>query len=74
MANVRVVLQQLQRQRNQLEFQISRLDKAIRTLLGLKASGKRTRKTGSRRISAAARARIAAAQKERWAKWRKQHS
>ncbi len=66
-------LEGLQLQKQRIEEQIQQ----VRLLLG-KSSGKRGRpsvsmnkKTGAGRLSAAARKRIAAAQKRRWAEYRK---
>ena len=65
-------LEGLQLQKQRIEDQI----KQVRLLLG-KSNGKRGRpshpakKTGPGRLSAAARKRIAAAQKRRWAEYRK---
>jgi len=54
---------------SQLKAERVKLDKAIAVLSGLAGkSGGRGR--GKRRLSAAARARIAAAQRERWAKFK----
>ena len=64
MANLASVLQQLEVERDRAAKQVERLDAAIAALNG--ASGKRTGTRGG--MSAAARARIAAAQRARWAK------
>ena len=62
MADLGAVLEQLKAER-------AKLDKAIEVLSGLTGkSGGIGR--GSRRLSAAARARIAAAQRARWAKFK----
>jgi hypothetical protein len=62
MANLASLLNQLQPERNRLSSQLEQINKAL-SALNVK---------GSRRgMSAAAKARIAAAQKARWAKWRK---
>ena len=66
MANITSVLNQLQQERNRLTYQIDRLNRAISALKG--ASNNRM----GRGISAAGRARIAAAQRVRWAKPRGQ--
>ena len=68
MANLTPVVRDLQKKRDQLQEQIGRLDSAINTLSGLNGRGGRG---GRRNLSAAARQRIAAAQKARWAKWKK---
>ena len=65
--NLAGVVQQLQKERDQAARTVEQLDAALAALTGV--SGKRT---GIRRkISAAGRARIAAAQRARWAKVRK---
>jgi hypothetical protein len=50
----------------QLKSERDRLDKAIAALSGLGGTGRNS--TGKRTLSAAARARIAQAQRERWRK------
>ena len=62
MANLASVLQQLEQERARLSSQLGRLNNAISALHGI--SNNRRGKT----ISAAGRARIAAAQRARWAK------
>ena len=59
----------LQRQRNDIHAQLSALDNAISLLSS--STQRRGRRGGPRRMSAAARQRIAAAQRARWAKWKK---
>ena len=69
MANIESIVQDLKREREQL-------DQAIRALTSLTGNARaRAARSGSmaapkRRLSAAARARIAAAQRARWAKVR----
>jgi len=63
MQNFTVVLKQLKEERTKLEAAI----RSIETLNG----SKRSRTTGTRTMSAAARRKIALAQKKRWAAWRK---
>lgn len=65
MTNLASVVGQLRKERNRAAKEVQRLDSAIAALGGAKY-GKRT---GSK-ISAAGRARIAAAQRARWAKVR----
>jgi hypothetical protein len=65
--NLAGVVQQLRKERNQAARTVERLDAALAALNG-GSFGKRT-KTRSR-MSAAGRARIAAAQRSRWAKVR----
>jgi hypothetical protein len=62
MANFTSVLKYLEQERNRLGSQLERLNHALSVLIG--TSNHRTRRT----ISAAGRARIAAAQRARWAK------
>jgi len=65
MANLAGVVQQLRRERAQAAMVVKRLGAALTALTGLGA------RTGTRRtISAAGKARIAAAQRARWAKAR----
>lgn len=67
MTNLAGVIQQLRKERDQAARMVERLDTALAALNG-DSYGKRT---GTRRkISAAGRARIAAAQRARWAKVR----
>lgn len=68
MANLTLVVRELQKQRSQLQSRINSLDTAISTLSSLDGG---SRRGGRRSLSAAARNRIAAAQKARWAKWKK---
>jgi len=65
MANLAGVVQQLKRERDQAARTVERLDAALAALNGV------DRRAGTRRhLSAAARERIAAAQRARWAKLR----
>lgn len=64
MANLSLVVKQLHQERNRLSSQMEALNQAISALGGL--NGNRVRRT--RRMSVAGRARIAAAQKARWAR------
>ena len=75
MANFESVIQQLKLERDQAQKRLQQLDQALEALDGLSGfdrSGSRGRGLLSRRrtMSAAARRRIAAAQRARWAKWR----
>jgi hypothetical protein len=63
MANITSVLNQLEQERTRLASQLQRLNNAISALNGPR--GNQTRRGA---ISAAGRARIAAAQRARWAK------
>ena len=60
MSNLKAVLRQLQKERSGLAAQLNRLNEAIAALNGGSA--------GRRGISATGRARIAAAQRARWAR------
>ena len=69
MANLGGVVQQLRKERDQAARTVEQLDAALAALDGRSSYGRRT---GIRRkISAAGRARIAAAQRARWAKIRR---
>lgn len=71
MRNLRAVLHQLEFERAAVQGQIKQLDSALQVLEGLDGTGRgRGRRSGPRRMSAAGRARIAAAQKARWSKWK----
>ena len=65
------VLKQLLVERSRVEQELSRLDAAIGALKG-SGAGSVSRRSGKARrvLSVAARNRIAAAQKKRWAKWK----
>lgn len=73
MADLTKALRQLREERNRTQPRLKRLDEAI-DILGKVVSGSgRSSKDGRhppRKLSAAARRRIAEAQKARWAKWR----
>jgi predicted RNA-binding protein with PIN domain len=62
MANLTSVIKYLEQERNRLGAQLERLNHALSVLVG--TGNRRARRT----ISAAGRARIAAAQRARWAK------
>jgi len=66
MAQFTSVVKELEQERNRLRVQLESINRALSLLNG--TSGKRA----SRIISAAGRARIAAAQRARWAKTRKE--
>ncbi len=78
MTNLATVVQQLRQERDQAQAQIERLDEALKALTGLKGvrgttggRGRAQTAAGTRRtMSVAARKRIAAAQRARWAKWK----
>jgi hypothetical protein len=71
MANLVMVVNELQKERKQLQSDLSNLDAAIEALGGVGRS-RSTRRAGPRRMSADARKRIAAAQRRRWAKWKRE--
>jgi len=68
MANLSQALKQLHKERQRVQSELSRLDGAIHALqgYGTKNGSGRARRT----LSVAARKRIAAAQRARWAKWK----
>ena len=67
MSNLTQVVRQLKEERDQAQRRIEQLDEALKALTGAQASRK------GRTMSAAARKRIAAAQRARWAKWKAAH-
>ena len=69
MANLSSIVKQLKAERDRVEKQLSGLDAAIRAFANVYGAGKPTRKR--RKMSAKSRAKIAAAQRARWAKFRK---
>ena len=75
MANLDNAIRQLRQERKHVQLQVEKLDSAISVLEGLTGSSSLTpTQNGSqpkRRVSAAARRRMARAQKARWAKSRK---
>ena len=78
MSNLANVVQQLRQERDQAQQKIEQLDQALKALTGLdglrttngRSSGAQTSGRTRRTMSAAARKRIAAAQRARWAKWK----
>jgi hypothetical protein len=66
MANLSGIVKQLKKERDRVERQLSGLNAALSAFTGVYAGTKPTRK--KRTISAAGRKRIAAAQRARWAK------
>lgn len=72
MANLSVVIKQLRNERERTARELERLDNAIAALnhMGTRGTGKRVSRSrrAGRKFSAAARARMAAAQRARWAK------
>lgn len=71
MTNLNAVLQQLESERSALQVQIKQLDSALQVLESVDGTGRgRDRRGGPRHMSSAARNRIAAAQRARWARWK----
>jgi hypothetical protein len=73
MSNLVKVVAQLRKQRDEAQRQVEQLDQALAALGsidGLRSRGKNSRNLGrkGRTMSAAARRKIAAAQRARWAK------
>jgi hypothetical protein len=71
MSNFNGVLVQLRSERDRAEQEIQRLEEAIRILARLDGAGRGASRRGrglARRVSPATRARMAAAQRARWAK------
>jgi len=69
MATVSSIVKQLKQERDRVERQLSGLDAALRAFANVYSNGKPRRKR--RKLSVAARKKIAAAQRRRWAKFRK---
>jgi len=75
MSNLANVVQRLQKERDQAQTRIEQLDEALKVLGSLEGvrggvGGAQTAGKKRRTMSAAARKRIAAAQRARWAKWK----
>ena len=78
MLTLTTAVRQLKQERARTQKEVEKLDAAIRVLSGLTGTkrglGRGRAGTGKRRtMSAAARKRIAAAQRARWAKWKAAH-
>lgn len=71
MANLSGIVKQLKKERARVERQLSGLNAALTAFTGV-YGGKPTRKR--RKMSARSRAKIAAAQRRRWARFRKSKS
>lgn len=69
MANFTMAVKQLEKERGRLTAELERINKALAVLGASRFDGQSRR----RKLSAAALGRIRAAQKARWAKWRKSH-
>ncbi len=75
MLNLSKVVGQLKKEREQTQAKLVLLDTALKVLgdvrtTGSGANGSRVRSVNQRPMSSAAKKRIAAAQRARWAKWR----
>jgi hypothetical protein len=75
MSNLVEVVAQLRKQRDEAQRQVKQLDQALAALGSidrLRSRGRNSRNVGrkGRTMSAAARRKIAAAQRARWAKWK----
>jgi hypothetical protein len=75
MSSLVKVVAQLRKQRGEAQKTVEQLDQALAALgsiNGLRSLGRSSQKLGrkGRTMSAAARKRIAAAQRARWAKWK----
>ena len=68
MANVSSIITQLKQERDRVEKQLSGLNAALAAFAGVYSDGQPSRKR--RKMSARSRAKIAAAQRARWAKFR----
>jgi hypothetical protein len=69
MANLSSLVKQLKQERDRVERQLSGLNAALTAFANVYGGGKPSRKR--RKMSAKSRAKIAAAQRRRWAKFRK---
>jgi hypothetical protein len=69
LANLSGIVKQLSKERDRVERQLSGLNAALAAFSGAYARDKPARKR--RKMSVAARKKIAAAQRERWARFRK---
>ena len=75
MLNLSKVVEQLKKEREQTQAKLVQLDTALKVLedvrtTGSGVNGRRVRSVSRRPMSSAAKKRIAAAQRARWAKWR----
>lgn len=68
MPTVKSIVKQLKKERDRVEKQLSGLNAALAAFVGVYSGAKPTGKR--RKLSAKARARIAAAQRARWRAWR----
>jgi len=74
MANLSRMLHELEQEQKRIEGELTRINHAISALRGVGVNGKRSVGSVRRTLSAAARRRIAQAQKARWAKWKAQRA
>ena len=72
MANLSSIIGQLKAERDRVERQLTGLNAALTAFAGVYSGGKPSRKR--RKMSTKSRAKIAAAQRARWAKYRKSKS
>jgi hypothetical protein len=73
MSHIQEVMALLEVHRRQLQNELDQVDQVISTLSGLKVGTHRgIVRGGKRTLSATGRKNIAAAQRARWAKWRKE--
>lgn len=70
MGNVSLIVKQLKKERDRVDKQLSGLNAALAAFVGTYYGAKPTPTRKRRKISAAGRKRIAAAQRARWAKIR----
>jgi hypothetical protein len=68
MADLSLIVKQLKAERDRVAKQLSGMDAALRAFAGVYGGSKPSRKR--RKMSAKSRAKIAAAQRARWAKFR----
>jgi hypothetical protein len=78
MAILGKILKELRYERERIQQELERVEGVITAMANLSSDGRRGKKLSRtrkprRKLSAAARARIAAAQRARWAKFKKQH-
>ena len=69
MGNVSSIVMQLKKERDRVEKQLTGMDAALRAFASVYSNGQPIRKR--RKMSAKSRAKIAAAQRRRWAKYKK---
>jgi hypothetical protein len=73
MASLSKALSDLRRERNRIANQLKKLEEAITAIGSLRGGRGRNPTRTRRKLSPAARQRIAQAQKARWAKWKAKH-